>query len=495
MDIETVIRESQAETLVGPLGFQSNIGKQQFLKQLRFFTANEEAIQRRQAGIENLRRTLTDESKGEIDQLFRKIAEIEPHCQIFFEKSDVEKNSYEQLTFSAWMPTQILNSFPFVLLLLSYFKLYLVPFLAVLTPVFMVLMPYIILVYFYHLPLTFYQYKDLMLGMMGIQSEHFWTPKNLMQVGITTFSVIQSMAQPVQNALHLQTINKDLVQKGQHVEELVYTMKALSKYIPMNHPFEESLSDPHRSFAESWDFPFRLQYALQLLGDAEVTYRMATAPVRRVILSKEEALSFLDAYDPLVPNSIPFTVNLQLQSNHHVILTGPNRGGKSSFLRGILLNVLLAQTFGYTYAKSCLLKPIHWIATGLKLEDRPGKTSMFEREVEFAVSILKRAKKSPKERGLLLFDELFHSTNPPDGTRTAKLFLQQVWKQANLYSIISTHVFDIAKKAPDSVLRLCIPAIQKETGELQFTYTVKEGICEVSSVDTILKEKGLFFSA
>lgn len=494
MDIETVIRESQAERLVEPLGFQSEVGKQQFLKQLRFFTANPDAIRRRQEAIETTRRTLTDESKVSLEHLFEKVSTIEPHMKVFFEKSEVEKNSYEQLTFSSWVSAQILNSFPFVLLLVSYFKLYLVPFLAILTPFFMILMPYIILVYFYHLPLSIDQYKDLMLGMIGVQSQQGWTPKNLMQVGITGFSVLQSIYQPVQNALHLQTINKDLVKKGSYVEDLVDTVSCISKYIPIKNPFEEQLSDPHRSFADAWDFPFRLKYALQLVGDAEVTYRIATAPVKPVILSEGDTISFIDACDPLLPNSIPFTVNLQRFQKHHCILTGPNRGGKSSFLRGLLLNIVLAQTVGYSYSKSCLIKPVNWIATGLKLEDRPGKSSMFEREVEFAVNILKRAKHS-KERGLILFDELFHSTNPPDGSRTAQLFLQEVWKQTNLYSVISTHVFDIAKKAPDSVTRLCVPAIQKENGDLEFTYTVKEGICEISSVDTILKEKGLLSSA
>jgi DNA mismatch repair ATPase MutS len=111
--------------------------------------------------------------------------------------------------------------------------------------------------------------------------------------------------------------------------------------------------------------------------------------------------------------------------------------------------------------------------------------------VEFAVAILKRAKEAHHESGLILFDELFHSTNPPDGTRTAKLFLENVWRLPNVYSIISTHVFELAREAPDSVTRLCVPAYETKTGELEFTYTLKKGICEVSSVDCILKEKGL----
>lgn len=492
MDIETVIRESQVERLVEPLGFQTETGKQQFSKQLRFFTANEQALRRRQDAISQIRTNLTADVKESLDEKFYRASQCESKWKIFFQRSDVEKNSYEQLTFSAWPFAQILNTFPFFLLLLSVFKLYIVPLLAILTPLFMIGMPYFILIYWYKLPLSFSQYKDLMFSMMGIQSQNFWTPKNLVQTGITCFSIVQSMVQPVQNAIHLQTINKDLIHRGECVEELATLIRDISQYIPMKNPLEDILQkDPHRSFADAWDHPFRFQYAIQLLGDAEVIYRMALTSTKPVVFQSSGGFAFANAYDPLLKESIPFSVQLFKDASHHVILTGPNRGGKSSFLRATLLNLVLAQTFGYVYADVCLLTPVHWIATGLRLEDRPGTSSMFEREVEFSVAILRRARQSPKQTGLVLFDELFHSTNPPDGSRTASLFLDQLWRLPNILSVISTHVFEIAKKAPPSVQRLCVPAFHDETGTLQFTYTLEKGICEVSSVDCILKEKGL----
>jgi hypothetical protein len=494
MEIETVIRESQAEELVDPLGFQTEAGKEQFSNQLRFFTANEDALKRRQSAIETLRQGLTPEKQQLLETCFQEVKTVEPLLKIFFQKSDVEKNSYEQLTFSAWASTQVLNTFPFVLLLLSYFKLYLVPFLAILTPFFLLIMPYVILIYMYKLPITFNQYKDLMLGMIGVQAQAGWTPKNLMQLGITGFSVIQSMVQPVQNALHLQTVDKDLVLRGKAVETVAVNLQRIATVIPLQNPLEDIAErvllspDVHRSFADMWDLPFCLQYALRLLGDAEVTYRIAVSPGKPVSYTRKPGIFFTGAYDPLLQESIPFTVNFH--QKHHALLTGPNKGGKSSFLRGFLLNLVLAQTFGYAYCDSCHLKPVNWIATGLRIEDRPGKSSLFEREVEFAVEILKRAKRNPQQTGVVLFDELFHSTNPPDGTKTAKTFLAQLWKQHNVVSIISTHVFSIVKEAPESVYKLCVPAFVKE-GRLEFTYTLQQGICEVSSVDMILEQKGL----
>jgi DNA mismatch repair ATPase MutS len=111
---------------------------------------------------------------------------------------------------------------------------------------------------------------------------------------------------------------------------------------------------------------------------------------------------------------------------------------------------------------------------------------MFESEVYFAGSLLRR-KTGP---GLILFDELFHSTNPPDGMRTAILFLQSLWKRPHIASVVSTHVFSLVEKAPKQIQRLCVPA-EKQGEEFVFSYKLQSGICKVSSVERIWKEQGL----
>lgn len=266
----------------------------------------------------------------------------------------------------------------------------------------------------------------------------------------------------------------------------------------VKNPLEDVESqDIHRLFATFWDNPLQLRLALQYVGDYEVVYRLAKqerlVPVQFFKGSKPH-LRIQDGIDPFISESKPFSLSLS-GHHHHAILTGPNRGGKSSVLRSTLLNVVMAQTFGVAFCApsgSVQIRPFDWIASGLRLEDRPGSTSMFESEVEFAIQILQRTKKEPDTMGLILFDELFHSTNPPDGARTADIFLQKLWKTKNTASFISTHVFGLAKKAHKKIQKLCVPAIQKKDGSLEFTYTLKQGICEVSSVDEILKEKGLF---
>jgi DNA mismatch repair ATPase MutS len=115
---------------------------------------------------------------------------------------------------------------------------------------------------------------------------------------------------------------------------------------------------------------------------------------------------------------------------------------------------------------------------------------MFESEVYFASQILK--KRAADGFGLVLYDELFHSTNPPDGILTAQKFLEAVWKKPTVMSIISTHVFSIVENSPESVQKICCDAKQGKRDTIKFLYDVKPGICKVSSVKSLWKRFGLF---
>jgi hypothetical protein len=497
MDIGSLLRESKAHELQTTFGFQTEVGREQFRKQLTKFTPNIGILQRRQETILHLRKNLTPEMEAEIETIFNAVRDIEPDLSLFFDRTDVESDSYGQLLFSPWKSFQVLNTIPFALLALAFYKQFIVPALAVMMPLLMITMPFVVLKFVYHLPLTIEQYIQMMSKIMGLQNLDITNPRTILQGSLTLFSVGQSIYQPIQNSLHLQTIHKEMMRKANALQILLQGIHTLETHIPSLVSFKYSLQDLekediHRLFASVWDSPYRLRLALTTLGDAEVIYRMAKAdcmnPVR-FLGGSTPYLKISQGVDPFLETPIPFEFHLSGQT-HHAILTGPNRGGKSSVLRTTLLTIVTAQTLGFA-SGSVDMRPFDWIATGLRLEDRPGSFSMFESEVDFSIKILQRAKDHPEQIGFIVFDELFHSTNPPDGARTADIFLQRLWQTPNTASFISTHVFDLAKKAHKKIQKLCVPAHPTKDGTLQFTYTLQKGICEVSSVDQILKEKGL----
>ncbi len=93
---------------------------------------------------------------------------------------------------------------------------------------------------------------------------------------------------------------------------------------------------------------------------------------------------------------------------------------------------------------------------------------------------------------LLLIDELFHSTNPPDAEISAKLFLQRLWTLPNAKSMISTHIFSLCETpGHEGIQTFCCAAEEREDESIQYSYRLTEGICRVSSVREVLHEAGL----
>jgi DNA mismatch repair ATPase MutS len=115
---------------------------------------------------------------------------------------------------------------------------------------------------------------------------------------------------------------------------------------------------------------------------------------------------------------------------------------------------------------------------------------MFETEVKFAAECIHRAKQG-NGPGLILYDELFHSTNPHDSARSASQFLRRLWKQEDVFTIISTHLFPIVSTAPENVQAICCSATKDESGEITYSYGVEPGICTVSSVHKVWEKFGL----
>ena len=232
---------------------------------------------------------------------------------------------------------------------------------------------------------------------------------------------------------------------------------------------------------------------IRQIGDLEVLYSFASNAASPVIIknyrSRRPYICLKDAYDPRIPEAARKPINVDLRGA--AILTGPNRGGKSTVLRSILINVLLAQTYGITLARKMIYSPVTWVHTCLRLEDIPGNQSLFEREVFMAARSLKRIHGGVEEPGLILIDELFHSTNPSDSNRASKEYTRQIWQAPNIMSLISTHDFDLVDAAGPTVERLCCSAVEREDGVIEYSYQLGPGICRVSSVNEILAEKGV----
>jgi hypothetical protein len=494
MNTKSLLEDVRADSLKDVLGFQTKCGAERFdalfSKQI---STNIQELQKRQDVLfqykQNSNQCLTNAA------LFGELKQIEPTLQSILHPTSLEKESMEQILFPSSSPFQIFNTIPFFLLCISLWKQFVVPILAVCMPLFFFLAPFVTMKYYYNLPISFSEYTKIFCVTLGIPSsmEHLqW--KQTFQLAFTSVSLGQSIYQPIQTSFHVRTIDADLQEKARALLSLKSIFETL--YPENTTLFEDiQVEDPYCSFAAGWDLSYRIQIALWMIGDMEVIHRVASCSLlQRVRFQRKRVVKMTHLVNPLLEQSKPISF-LFTPKRSHCLVTGPNGGGKSTVLRSILLNILFAQTLGVCFGQeggTFLLDPFDWIQSGLHLEDLPGKLSLFEREVEFASQALHRARRNPNQRGLLLFDELFHSTNPPDGERTARIFLEQIWKFPHVSSMISTHVFSLAESSSKEIQKLCVPATKHEDGTISFSYCLQNGICKVSSVDLVLHKCGFF---
>lgn len=436
----------------------------------------------------------------EIYTKWEQLAKCEAKLTDYFSMKDdtvkMTQDSIGQLSFQNEY-LKSLNQIPFVLLGLSVFKIWIVPAMAVCMPLFAFFAPFLVIRFVYKLPMPFDRYLQMMKEMwMGTGPP---TVRSYTQVGLFLFSTIQGIIQPVQNAFHYNTTDSIVKDIGYTIIELRgYLEELRTLFKEANIPFHVSTvlqeidsSDARRAFFFLNDNQTILETIFTNLGELEVLWKISShshfQPVHFLQSAKTPYLYIEGLQDITIHELERVKSTIFIDGNtNHCIVTGPNGGGKSSSMRAILQTVLLAQTFGYSCATQCILRPFQWIAPGLSLQEAPGKKSMFETEVAFAVRILKK-----KGLGLILFDELFHSTNPPDAIRTADVFLQKLWNLKHIASFISTHVFELVDKAPESIQRLCVFANRTPEKKLVYFYKLQKGVCKESSVDEILIREGL----
>jgi len=435
-----------------------------------------------------------------LDAEFERLAELETSTTDFFKSSTKEADSLKddslaQLSFTG-DALKCLNHIPFALAFTAIFKIWIVPAINVLFPLVAWIVPYILLRFVYALPITHDQYMGIMQTMwsgeimnpqaiFGAAPQTLLTPKSIAQAAIFIISFSQSMIQPIQNAMHLHKTDKVFLEIGKQLLEIRNAIRRLNGLgVKLSEALEDLDDDPRRAFMLVKEQPERLGSALKSLARLEIMWRIASESRLQAVAFAPGPISLRDAVDISLKDPIASSVELGGETTHAVI-TGPNGGGKSSFMRAVLQTVLFGHSYGYAPAAATMPR-LKWIASGLQLRDSPGVLSMFETEVKFAATAL-AAGAGP---GLVLFDELFHSTNAPDGTRTATLFLEQLWSRSNVYSVVSTHIFPLIEAAPKAVKAICCQATDGPDG-VQYSYRVEPGICRVSSVKMVWERFGL----
>ncbi|KAH6998340.1 muts domain V-domain-containing protein [Ilyonectria sp. MPI-CAGE-AT-0026] len=180
---------------------------------------------------------------------------------------------------------------------------------------------------------------------------------------------------------------------------------------------------------------------------------------------------------------IPFTTSLAHPAPLAHLITGPNMGGKSSFVRALALIVLLAQVGSFVPADALSLTLCDAIHTRTGARD-----NLFAGESTFMVEVSETARilRSATPRSLVILDELGRGTSTHDGAAIAQAVLQHVVTETRCLTLFITHYQNLARVVDGlegvKNVHMKFKAEKGEDGEeeVTFLYEVGEGVAHRS---------------
>lgn len=184
---------------------------------------------------------------------------------------------------------------------------------------------------------------------------------------------------------------------------------------------------------------------------------------------------------PVVENRLAQTANTafiandtQLGGKHKMqIITGPNMGGKSTYMRQVALIVLLASMGSYVPAKFCRLGPIDAIHTRIgAADDLANAQSTFMLEMVEAAQILHSA----SAHSLVLMDEIGRGTSTFDGLAIASSIASYLHDKTQAFTLFATHYFELTQLPAKHARAINVHVSAVQTGkEIVFLHELQAG--------------------
>ena len=231
----------------------------------------------------------------------------------------------------------------------------------------------------------------------------------------------------------------------------------------------------------------------QLDVDACLAERAHTLAWNRPSFSQQPGLRIDAGRHPVVEQLIdePFVPNdLQLDPKQRMlVITGPNMGGKSTYMRQAALIAVLAHAGSYVPASGAELGPLDRIFTRIgAADDLASGRSTFMVEMTEAANILHNA----TENSLVLMDEIGRGTSTYDGLSLAWACAQQLAGQNRAFTLFATHYFELTALAEQlpAVVNVHLDAVEHGQ-KIVFMHSVKSGAANKSYGLQVAKLAGL----
>lgn len=244
----------------------------------------------------------------------------------------------------------------------------------------------------------------------------------------------------------------------------------------------EKWIDTYGGAVQNWFDTIALYDAYGTLGNFAFNHPDYTFPT---IVSEGSTIKSARAGHPLLDVKKSIRNDFEIKKEEFFIITGANMAGKSTFLRTVSLQLVMANIGLPVCAKSVSYKPIKLITSMRTTDSLTDDESYFFSELKRLKFIVDEIQ---KDRYFIVLDEILKGTNSTDKAKGSKKFIERL-VASNATGIIATHDLSLCDVA------VAMPQVKNHyfdaeiiNNELHFDYKFKEGICKNMNASFLLKK-------
>ena len=415
---------------------------------------------------------------------------------IFKIAEEIKNNNAIEILFPSTFILSYMNYIGSVLDLYHMYKIYMIPITSILYPLSTFIAPYYYINRYMKINLSFKAYLDMFWSIIKFSFKSSGNFKNDMIKFISIFLYIAlylyNMYQTFEIALFLYKTKQKLHKKMKgliyFVKHSMYITKALPQNIVQSYfniietysdlKINNTMTDIYRLWKDDEikkkiTSLLKTIYAVDVINSISNIYETGEWSKSSYVTDKT---IIWDAKNPILNvDQVENPVNL----GKNIIVTGPNAGGKTTYVKTILSNIILAHTIGLTYSVKSNVILYDTINSFMRISDVLGSKSYFEAEAEYCLNMIKKAQdiSEHNKNGLFLMDEPMHSTPPTEGLATAYAVVEYLSLLKGISLIITTHfhkLVSLEEMYPDRFINLSVDAIPQQKG-FYFPYKIRKG--------------------
>ncbi len=241
----------------------------------------------------------------------------------------------------------------------------------------------------------------------------------------------------------------------------------------------------HGSFVGDWFDTIAFFDAYNSLGNFAFNHPDYSFPV---LATDQTVLRSVGAGHPLLDPKKSVLNDLEIGKEQFFIITGANMAGKSTFLRTVSLQIVMANMGLPVCAKKVEYSPIKLITSMRTADSLTDDESYFFSELKRLKFIVDEIQ---KDRYFIVLDEILKGTNSTDKAKGSRKFVEKLVGSKST-GIIATHDLSLCEVAGQH------PQIENHyfdaeivNGDLHFDYTFKQGVCQNMNASFLLKKMGI----